>query len=426
MIKKLRYKFILIASIALLLVQGYMVFMTNTIVMTYSFDSIDNLIDYIADNEGHLPDSEKGGARYREEDLGIETPFETRYFSAVLDENKEIIRMNCDNVAAITEEEAESIAKDVIRNRGRTGIFETDKTVYYYKLVGNDKKMFFGRQNEADQDGGYVLVFVDSSRQIHIIRSVRIISLEISIVSFIIFFTIIWIFSKYAIRPVVRNMEAQEQFITNAGHELKTPLTIISANTEVIEMTNGKSEWTESIMNQVKRLSGLINRLMMTASLREKNKIEKTEVDFSDLVKDASRDFKAVIENQGKNMNVSVEDGLKTNANEELLKELVNILIDNAAKYCDENGDIDVIAKKKGKHIIFNVENSFVGTGEEDFSKFFERFYRADESHNSKIKGYGIGLSMAQTIVHLFGGRISASKKDEKACFEVVLPSSGK
>ena len=266
------------------------------------------------------------------------------------------------------------------------------------------------------------MIFLDCTQRMELVATVMRLSFMIGGMSFLMFFVIIWVFSKRAIRPVIRNMEAQEQFITNAGHELKTPLTVISANTEVIEMTQGKSEWTDSIKNQVKRLTELVNSHISLARMQEAKKPEVQPVNLSEMVNDTAETFRPVVENQGKSLNTEVCEDVHIMANAALSRELLSILMDNAAKYCDEGGCVTVRLNTLGKNARIFVENTYKEGKGKDFSRFFERFYRDDVSHNSEVKGYGIGLSIANRIVSISGGSIKASYEGENIIFGVTLP----
>ena len=229
------------------------------------------------------------------------------------------------------------------------------------------------------------------------------------------------VFSNRVVEPYVKNAEAQKQFITNASHELKTPLAVISANTEVIEMMNGKSEWTESTVSQVNRMSNLISQLVVLSRLEEREDLVLSDVDMSEEVNKVIKDFKAVVDTQGKKLEYTVAENIHVKADEKGIHELTNILVDNAVKYCDEEGTIKVTLSQKGKTTYLAVSNDYKeGTGI-DCKRFFDRFYREDQSHNSEKQGYGIGLSMADSLVRMFKGKINVSYKKPVITFTVTL-----
>lgn len=232
--------------------------------------------------------------------------------------------------------------------------------------------------------------------------------------------------SGIVIRPFIRNYEKQRRFITNAGHELKTPLAIISANTELQELMIGENEWTKSTNDQVARLTNLINSLVALSRLEEHPDIVLQDVDFSYITEDAAEDFKGPVVRDGKSFVMDITSDIHVKAEEKSLFELVTLLVDNANKYCDSEGTtVTVRLRQIGrtcKRARVEVPNTYKEGKEVDYGKFFERFYRIDESHNNKENsGFGIGLSMAQSMVELFKGRIFASYKSDTITFTVIL-----
>ncbi len=228
-----------------------------------------------------------------------------------------------------------------------------------------------------------------------------------------------------AIQPFVRNMENQKRFITNAGHELKTPIAIISANAEAIEMLNGKSQWTDSILKQVRRLTNLIQDLIMLSKMGERSQVDLviTDVDFSATVHSVVDSFRQLAADGEKKLTAEIADGIKVKGDSKCLYELVNILVDNAVKYCDDKGTIAVALRKPrlGKGAVVTVTNDYADGTNVDYSRFFERFYRGDTSHNSQKAGYGIGLSMAEELTKLMKGKINVSYKEGRITFTVRL-----
>lgn len=236
---------------------------------------------------------------------------------------------------------------------------------------------------------------------------------------------IVSVLSKRALRPFIRNMENQKRFITNAGHELKTPIAIISANTEALALISGQNEWTDNILKQVSRLSKLINDLITLAKVGEASPqdVVLTEVNLTPIVRSAADSFRPVVADAGKIMETDAEDDITARAEMRFFGELVNILLDNAVKYCDDGGLIHVslTTRKNGKGAVLAVSNDYKEGGHIDYSRFFERFYRGDTSHNSAKAGYGIGLSMAEDLTKLMKGKISVRWEKGVITFQVEL-----
>ena len=267
-----------------------------------------------------------------------------------------------------------------------------------------------------------LIVVLDSTNQFRDNMALVHLSIWMSGISFIFFVLVISIVSGKVIKPFIRNYERQRRFITNAGHELKTPLAIISANNELVELMNGESEWTKSTNDQVERMTGLINSLVAMARLEEQPELVLTNVNFSDIARDAAEDFKGPVIKDGKEFVMDIQPNIHVKAEEKSLFELVTLLVDNANKYCDPAGKVSVtLSKNRLSKAKLEISNTYTKGKDVDYTKFFERFYREDESHNNKTSGYGIGLSMAQTMVKLFKGNISVNYKDDTITFVVSL-----
>lgn len=338
-----------------------------------------------------------------------ETRYKVRYFLVTIDEEGNVEDTSLSHIAAVGQDAAEDLALRHYHVRKDSGLLTYGDSTFYFKQMEKD-------------DGTTVAGFLECSQEVRSLRNMRRITILINLMVTILFTIILACLSGSAIRPYMENIESQKQFITNASHEMKTPLAIISANTEVIEMMDGKTEWTDSIREQVTRSTSLINSMLALARANETEKIELAEVSLSEAAAASVKSFGPVITQQKKTMDTNIAEDVKVLGDRNLLSELCNILIDNAAKYCDEGGAIHVVLKKKGKSgAILQVSNDYREGGGQDYRRFFRRFYRGDTSHNSRKAGHGIGLSMAQTIVSKMKGNISASWKDGVITFTVTL-----
>lgn len=346
-------------------------------------------------------------------DLRGENPYMLRYYSVIFDKNKEIVEVNINHIASVSKEEASEQATALLSRTIRHGHFTDGTNVY----------TFINRRTE---NKGRIVVVMDSTRDVVDATSIIRRSFLLGVMCLIIFAVIIVFLSRKAIAPVMRNMENQKAFITNAGHELKTPLAVIKADTEVLEMSVGSNEWTKSISNQVDRLTVLVGNLITLSKMGELAKEDLSEVDFSECVKESAENYKVIISNQGKILKTEITDNVKVKGIRDGLTEIVNILLDNAQKYCDDKGTISVelahTRRNSGARLI--VSNDYADGKNVDCSKFFDRFYRGDTSHNTDGaggSGYGIGLSMAEGFVEEFGGKIAADFRDGRISFTVIF-----
>lgn len=418
MVKKMKRKFTLIASGALLLVIILLIGLVSIVNYGRTMLQISSILDHIVENNGEFPQDKRGGERnpfeFWEYDVRTETPYEIRYFCAFLDLDDSIVGYDFEHIAAVTRNSAADFVSYALQKEESNGYYYNEDNFYAYRVVKEDTARY--------------IVFLDCTNYVNTARAVTSTGVLIGIFSFLIFFLIVSFASKYAIRPIVENMEKQKQFITNAGHELKTPLAIISANTEVMEMIGGKNEWTESTINQTKRLSGLINDLITLARMEERGDIVLHTVDFSKEALDVAESFQTVASQNEVSLAYEIKDSVTVKGDERLLHELVSILTDNAVKYCDKGGTVfirlstktvGIRSKEKGARL--TVSNDYADGADIDYRRFFERFYREDKSHNSKKQGYGIGLSMANEIVQTCKGKIAVDWKNGVITFTVTI-----
>lgn len=238
-------------------------------------------------------------------------------------------------------------------------------------------------------------------------------SIFMSLLALLLVFILVRVFSRRAVRPIAESYEKQKEFITNAGHELKTPLAIIQSCTDVVEMENGESKWTQGIHDQVGRLSTMTEELVTLSRMDESAmNLEKRRMNYSDVAEKTLEPFALLAEEQGKTLHLKIAPDVELMGNERTLKQLCSILADNAVKYSCEGSDICIALKKKGHKVTLETRNRADGLKKGNYSHLFDRFYRGDTSHNSEKAGYGIGLSMAQSIVQGHGGKITAVSRD--------------
>lgn len=408
MFRKLRIRFIAIASLAILIVLFSVVGVLISARHIQTVNEINKILTLISDNGGTFPSVSKATSELGNT-ASVDTLFQYRYFSAVIDEDGNITSLNSSSISDLTDEQVESYLTKINKSGDTSGDFRYNNHTYSYLVTD-------------ESDDSKLIVVLDSTNQVEENMRLVHLSLWMSGVIFAFFVLMVSIFSGRVIEPFIRNYERQRRFITNAGHELKTPLAIISANNELVELMNGESEWTKSTNDQVERMTGLINSLVAMARLEEQPELVLTNVNFSDIARDAAEDFKGPVIKDGKEFVMDIQPNIHVKAEEKSLFELVTLLVDNANKYCDPAGKVSVtLSKNRLSKAKLEISNTYTKGKDVDYTKFFERFYREDESHNNKTSGYGIGLSMAQTMVKLFKGNISVNYKDDTITFVVSL-----
>lgn len=342
-----------------------------------------------------------------------ELPYESRYFSVMIDGNGDVMNVDTVKIAAIDDNTAECYAGDVISSGSTKGFRDS-----YRYIVST-----------SSDSASTLVIFLDCSQRLSNCRSFLITSTLASLVGLATVLVLIILFSGRMIKPVLDGYEKQKRFITDAGHEIRTPITVISTDADVLEMENGQNEWVTDIKAQTTRLAELTNDLVFLSRMDEAQpKVQMIEFPFSDLVQETADGFKAAAKAQGKTFTTDIEPLITVNGDEKSLRQLVSILLDNALKYSPEGGSISLSLKKDGRSLKLVEENTAsYDITKETVDNMFERFYRADSSHSTDNEkgGYGIGLSIAKAVVAAHKGKISASSKDSHTLtVTVTLPCS--
>ena len=409
MIRKLRTRLVLASMLSLIAVLG--VIMGGLNLMNYQriVRDSDGVLALLGENGGKFPridDNYKWperGPRYRSREL----PFEMRYFSVLLDGDGNVLDTRTDRIAAVGAEAARDYARAVFESGGTKGF----QGIYRYL-----------RRDEAE---GVRIIFLDCGRLLTQFHSVLGRSVLISAIGLAAVFLLIALLSARIVRPIARSYEKQRRFISDAGHEIRTPITIIDADAEILEMDLGDNEWLSDIRQQTARLAELTNDLIFLSRMEEQEQATMIEFPLSDVVSETAASFQALALTRGKTFVMDVAPMLSMVGNEKQIGQLVSILLDNAIKYSDEAGEIRLSLKKQNKSIRLAVENTVEAISKEVMDNMFERFYRGDASRNSGTKGYGIGLSIAKAVVEAHRGKITAESADgRRVTITAVFPSA--
>ena len=267
-----------------------------------------------------------------------------------------------------------------------------------------------------------VVLFLNSERELQRMHSLLWITLVIAGVCLVVVFVLVVLLSRRAILPYLKNMEAQKQFITNASHELKTPLTAIATSADVLAMEHGDDEWVRNIQAQAARLAKLITNLVTLSRLDEENPFPaRAAFSLSDALWEISEPFVSLSQAKGKTYTQEIADGLTVVGDRTAIQQMVSILLDNALKYSPDGGCIALTARRSGKRTELTVSNTVDTDQPTDTDRLFDRFYRADESHSHAVSGTGIGLSIAKATVEAHGGKIFARQAAHQLVFHGVL-----
>ena len=403
-IAKLRRKFIVIATASFfvaIVFMGVTTYAANVIVLRGQANST---IDAILDAGGQTPTLENyhGGGFHEEASYGL------RFFTVTFDKSGEVVNVDLSHVNVVDQAQALEIALVASDPNTLTGLGQYES--YMFK--------------EGATDDGSMIVFLDCSFQLANIAEVTTNTLILTLLALAVAFLAVVAFSRRAIQPEIENAQRQQKFMTNASHELKTPIAVIRANTELTEMLSGETEWTQSTLSQVSRLEGLVGDLMtiVRGEEREADGQAHGSIDAGAVVGKAVESFRSVAQQAGKGLESSIPEGVKLRGTEATIEQLTCLLVDNAIKYCDEGGTVRVHLAPGllGHGCTLSVTNDYAEGANVDYHRFFDRFYRADESHENQ-QGYGIGLSVAESICERYHGSIKASWKTGKITFTCVL-----
>lgn len=411
--KKLRLK-----MIGIVFASVVAAFMVMTIILVMCFGAYrnrqaDQITAMISENNGTVPQlkdykqQQKNSQAFERyfNNYNEDSSYRTRFFRVFLDEDKKVTNVNMDHIAAVDVKKAVRMTKMAMLRRGKVG------------LVGSY------RYRKEYKDGQVrSIIFLDCKENQSFYHLAVTITITVSTLLTCLITVIFAIASKRAVRPFEINSNRQKQFITDASHELKTPLAIISANAEVLQYKGDGNEWTQNIIDQTKHMGKLINQLLVLAKLDEvQEKSEKQEADLKLLLEETIEPFEEVATQKKVTLKLHLEEGVTIRVNREQIAQLVSILTENAAKYVNDGGKI-VWRLTKTQHGAVLVVKNTIEKELPDTKRMFDRFYRSDSSRSSKTGGQGIGLSIAKKIVDSHKGSITAKAGDGMVTFRVSLP----
>lgn len=339
--------------------------------------------------------------------LSPETPYESRYFSVLVDDNGQVLQADTGQIAAVDGADAEEYAMQV--------------------WEGGREKDFLGsyRYLRCEETEGTRIIFLDCSRGLSSFYTTLAASVALALLGLASVLLLLLLLSRRIVRPVAESYEKQKRFITDAGHELKTPLTIISADADLVELECGENQWLTDIRRQAQRLTGLTNDLIYLSRMEEENPTLQTiEFPISDVAEEMVQSFQAPTRSQEKELTVSIQPMLSYTGDEKAIRQLVSILMDNALKYAPPGGKLSVGLERRGRSLQLTVSNTTAQPVEKDqLEHLFDRFYRVDQSRSTQTGGYGLGLSIARSVVAAHKGKIRAESTDEKSLtITAVLP----
>lgn len=335
----------------------------------------------------------------------------TGAFYLVTDKNDNLISINDGNLMSPLENQiAEDYLTDVLNNDSASGQINKDGAAYSYKV--------------RKTDGSNLIIFINDSITDTANGNLLKISVLVGIMVWLILFALIVIVSKHVIRPVAENMERQKQFISNASHELKTPITVISATIDIITSKSGSDRWTDCIKEQARKMQRLVQELLDLSRLLETHTARSNFAvsDISSTVSNTLLYFESLLFESEKTLEQDIKENISILCDENKISQLVGILMDNAKKYSDDKSTICFSLAKERDSVVMKCSNMCSDFPGSDTSRLFDRFYRSDNDHIHEQEGFGLGLSIAQAIAELHGGKISADYDGKMITFTVTIP----
>lgn len=401
MIKRLKVKFVILAMSSLVLLMTVIVTGMNVINYTTLVEEADEILWFLSQNKGAFPvlkDNNKEHMRYPSK-MSPETPYESRYFSVLLNETGNVMLTETSRIISVNDADARECAVEVVESENECG------------FIGDFRYL------RSIEDGNIRITFLDCGRKLDVYHTFLYTSIGMAFVGLVIIFVVILFYSGKIVKPVAESYEKQKRFITDAGHEIKTPLTIINANVDILEMDMEDNDCLNDIRQQAERLTALTNELVYLARMEEaETSLEKVEIPISDIVQETAVGFKAIAQMQEKEFICNIQPMLSMEGNHKAIQQLISILLDNALKYSPKGGIVAVHFARVNRNLQLNIYNTTEMQIEpESLNQVFERFYRSDNSRNSATGGYGIGLSVAKAVVAAHGGKIWAWTKDGKS-----------
>ncbi len=401
MLKKLKIKFLIASVLALSIVIAIMIGTINFLNYKSVMSRADEVLDFIMENDGKFPDI-KLDLPLPEDFITAETPYESRFFTVTYSPLGKVHSVNTSNIAAVDDQMAIEMANMVMKNKDNRG------------LSGNYRYL-------SEWNYGYTdVIFLDCTKSLENFRIFFALSVTFAFIGVVAVFLFLLLISDRILKPISESYEKQRRFIADAGHDIKTPLTIIDADAELLEIDVGENEWLTDIKRQTERLTSLTTELIYLSKMEGVRKAEYTFFPLSDIIDEMAQSFAAPAKTKDIAISTEIAPGVYYKGDQTAIKKLINILFDNAIKYSPEGTEVSVTLKRQKSGISLRVRNYANELSEEAIAHIFERFYRSDSARSS-AGGFGIGLSVAHAIVESHKGKISAEKDGDFLVIEILM-----
>ena len=391
MTKTLKKRFIMFTMMAITCLLAFIVLAINSLNWIMLERQSDMVLETLVESDGAFQKMDFNRFPPFSPPLNMDRMRASRFFIVRSDPSGNIVDVNIDQISAIDHETAKRYALEVLKTDDTSGRVHGYK--FAVKELGANKLTFF--MDVSEQNENFRMVLVASS--------------VIAVLCWVVLLMIVVLLSGKVIRPVLVGMEKQKQFITNAGHEMKTPLAIIQSNNDTMALIHGENKYNVHIRNQTKRLNVLMSNLLTLARLDEEIPLPSEMVNVSAVTAELLPAYTEDAQARNLQFSVQMEPDVVIQTNKDSFRQLMTILLDNALKYTPEGGAIGLSLTGDGRHLRVITENTCDPSLEPDPERLFERFYRGDAARTQKKdSGYGIGLSAARAICENFGGKLTA------------------
>ena len=395
MTKALQRRFVVVSMAAISVLLLVLVGAINVANFSISAKRVEQVLLQLVESEGLYtpPNMQQGNSPHAPNAPTPDDMMGARYFFVRFDAYGAIVQANVSHILAVTEEAALHIAQQIYQSGAQSGYTDSFRYQVAHALDGRSS----------------LVICLDISSQQRSVVTVLLVSALIGLLCWLAMLMLVILLSKKAIRPIAVTLEKQKQFVTNAGHELKTPLAILLANTDALELHQGETKWSRNIRTQTVRLNGLMQNLLVLAKMDEGGgSLPTAEFSLSLLTGEVLDFYQEAAAAKGIALRSVVQPEVMLRANRESIVQLLSVLLDNAVQYTPADGTIQVVLTKEKSGIVFQVENSVETPPEGDLERLFDRFYRGDPARTQKSGGYGIGLSAARAVAEAHGGTITA------------------
>lgn len=385
----LRKKFVFFAMSAVTILLVVLIGAINIFSWVILDRQSDEILHAIADGNNQFLQKEFPDRGPFQPPRNMDTIESARFFMVRMNANGEVADVNIDQISSVSVEQAAQYASQVTADNGKIAVYK-----YERKWLGDDSLIFF----------------MDTSSQTQTLIMVLSLSCAIAVICWIAVLLFTVLFSKRVVRPILAGIEKQKQFITNAGHELKTPLAIIQSNNDASALIHGETKYSKNIRQQTKRLDALMSNLLTLSKLNEEIELPTEAVNISESIRELLSDYEDAMKRKQIAFSAEIQPNVFMQVHRDTFMQMISLLMDNAVKYTPGNGSVQLAVFADGKQIRITEENTCAMPDTMDAERLFERFYREDRSRtqDSNASGYGIGLSAARAIAERFSGTLKA------------------